>query len=276
MELNKKVIALSAVAAVSFNAAADEELQDMSDPLAVYTQAGIGYTDKGLNLKVGQAYDTGNPVTMGMHVLELKGFMGEDLGWNGDARKGNDNSVDSFRYRHFGVDLTNGRGSQIDVNMNFQTYGMKDDYSRGETGTQGSASYSFIQALPKMGPVNLYPLAGVGVAFGDSFEADRAGDAQAQDRWDIHGTFYVVGMYGKLEITDKIWLNYNPMYLGTMSGSDFYKSNTFGLDNDTVFAHEAAISYQINPRSNIRYFANWTEHTDFADGDHRVEYNYQF
>ena len=35
-----------------------EELQDMSDPLAVYTQAGLGYTDKGLNLKVGKAYDS--------------------------------------------------------------------------------------------------------------------------------------------------------------------------------------------------------------------------
>lgn len=265
MEMNKRIIALSAVAALSFNAVAEEELQDMSDPLAVYTQAGVGYTDKGLNLKVGQAYDTGNPDTMGMHVLELKGMMGEDLGWSGDARQGNDNSIDSFRYRHFGVDLTNGRGSQVDVNMAFKT----------DKGTQGTASYSFIQALPKMGPVNLYPLAGAGVAFGDTFDAERP-DAQAQDRWDIHGTFYVVGMYGKVEITDKIWLNYNPMYMGSMSGSSAYKDNGFGVGNDTVFAHEAAISYQINPRSNIRYFANWTEYTDFSDGDHRIEYNYQF
>ncbi|MGR5543305.1 hypothetical protein ACPV5V_32610, partial [Vibrio campbellii] len=40
-------------AALSLNEVADEELQDMSDPLAVYTLAGIGFTDKGLNLKVG-------------------------------------------------------------------------------------------------------------------------------------------------------------------------------------------------------------------------------
>lgn len=187
MEMNNKIIALTAITAVSLNVAAEEEMQDMSDPLAVYTQAGVGYTDKGLNLKVGQAYDTGNPVTMGMHIIEMKGILGDDLGWNGQARQGNDNSVDSFRYRHFGVDMTNGRGSQIDVNMNFQT----------DSGTQGTASYSFIQALPKMGPVNLYPLAGVGAAFGDTFNDERD-DAQAQDRWDIHGTFYVVGMYGKV------------------------------------------------------------------------------
>ena len=29
----------------------NEKLQDMSDPLAVYTQAGVGYTNKGFNLK---------------------------------------------------------------------------------------------------------------------------------------------------------------------------------------------------------------------------------
>lgn len=66
------------------------------------------------------------------------------------------------------------------------------------------------------------------------------------------------------------------MYLGTMSGSEQYKNHAFGEDNDTTFVHEAAISYQINPRSNVRYFANWSENTDFADGDHRIEYNYQF
>ena len=34
----------------------DEQLQDMSDPLAVYTQAGFGITDKGANIKIGQTY----------------------------------------------------------------------------------------------------------------------------------------------------------------------------------------------------------------------------
>lgn len=52
-------IALSVAVALSGSALAEtQDVQDMSDPLSVYTQAGLGYTDKGLNLKIGQAYDT--------------------------------------------------------------------------------------------------------------------------------------------------------------------------------------------------------------------------
>ncbi|WP_428803031.1 hypothetical protein [Vibrio kyushuensis] len=261
--LSLTAIAASVAVLLSSNVMAEDDIQDMSDPLAVFTQAGVGYTDKGINLKIGQTYDTGSDTTMGMNIIEVKGIAGEAVGWNG---RGADDSIDSLRYRNFGVDLTNGRGSQVDVNLGFD----------GPRGTQGSASYSFIQALPKMGPVNLYPLAGMGVAFGDSFDTDNSGALQAQDRWDIHGTFYVAGLYSKVEITDKIWLNYNPMYMGSVSGSDDYKANAFGIDSGEILLHEAAISYQINPRSNVRYFANWNENNRYQTGDHKIEYNYQF
>lgn len=250
----------------STNVVAEESsdnIQDMSDPLAVYTQAGAGYTDKGLNLKIGQTYDTGSDTTMGMNIIEIKGIAGEAIGWNGDARSNNDDSIDSLRFRNFSVDLTNGRGAQVDVDWNFDN-------------NQGSASYSFIQALPKMGPVSLYPLAGLGLAAGEAYDHLDKGAAQAQDRYDLHGSFYVAGLYSKIEITDKIWINYNPMYLGTISGSEEYKNNAYGEDNDAILTHEAAISYQITKRSNVRYFANWTEDTHFSDGDHRIEFNYQF
>ncbi|WP_394203900.1 hypothetical protein [Shewanella waksmanii] len=256
-------LSLAITFALSSHAIAEEvELQDMSDPLAVYTQAGLGYTDKGLNLKVGQTYDTGSDTTIGMNRLEVKGFAGDAIGWNN--REGTD-SIDSLRFRNFNVDLTNGRGSEIDVNLSFTP----------NQGTQGSASYNFIQALPKMGPVSLYPLAGLGVAFGESFDSDNSGAAQAQDRWDLHGTFYVAGLYGKVELSDKVWLNYNPMYMGTMSGSDIFKQH--GLQGeDSVLLHEAALSYQLNPRTTIRYYANWNENVSFENGDHRIEVNYQF
>lgn len=251
------------MAAPSF--AEEKEVQDMSDPLAVYTQAGVGYTDKGLNVKIGQTYDTGSEVTMGMNIIEIKGIAGDAMGWNGDAREGNDDSIDSLRFRNFGVDLTNGRGSQLDVSMAFTD----------TMGAQGTASYSFIQALPKMGPVQLFPLAGMGAAFGETWDSERQESAEMHNRWDMHGTFYVAGLYGKVVVTEKIWLNYNPMYMATVSGSSDYKE-TFMDGDDSVLLHEAAISYQITPRANVRYFANWNENTDFVDGDHRVEFNYQF
>lgn len=260
---SKVTIALSSVffafssQAAALNEAGEAELQDMSDPLAVYTQAGMGFTDKGLNLKIGQTYDTGNETTMGMNIIEIKGFAGESLGWN---NRETDNSIDSIRYRNFGVDLTDGRGSQVDMSWDFDN-------------NQGTASYSLIQALPKMGPVNLYPLAGLGIAAGEELGQSSGGDldaAQLRDRYNMHGTFYVAGLYGKVEVTDKIWLNYNPMYLGAMSGSSEFKSS------GAYLLHEAAVNYQMNQRTNIRYFANWDENLNYAKGDHRIEVNYQF
>ena len=53
---------LSAISMPVF--AGQEAVQDMSDPLAVYSQFGAGVTNKGLNLKYGQSYDTGNPNTI--------------------------------------------------------------------------------------------------------------------------------------------------------------------------------------------------------------------
>ncbi len=71
----------------------------MSDPTAVYTQAGIGITNKGINVKIGDSYDTGNPDTMAMNIFELKGIAGDTFGWDSDDVK--DNSVDTIRFRNF-------------------------------------------------------------------------------------------------------------------------------------------------------------------------------
>ncbi|WP_394253061.1 hypothetical protein [Vibrio profundi] len=262
MFIPRSIFVLTSLSITTASFAQESEIQDMSDPLAVYTQAGFGYTDRGLNVKIGQTYDTGNDVTMGMNVFEIKGIAGDVLGW---SNRNNDVSIDSIRYRNFGVDLTNGRGSQVDVNWNFDS-------------NQGSASYSFIQALPQMGMFNFYPLAGLGIAAGEELEGTAGGDldaSQVRDRYNLHGTFYVAGMYAKMQFTDKIWLNYNPMYMGTISGSSAYKEHGFQQD-DSIMTHEFSLGYQIIPRANVRYYANWTENTHYADGDHRIEFNYQF
>ena len=46
--------------------------------------------------------------------------------------------------------------------------------------------------------------------------------------------------------------------------------------DDSIMTHEFAASYQINPRFNVRYYANWNKEVNFEDGDHRIEFNYQF
>ncbi|EHN68269.1 hypothetical protein [Aliivibrio fischeri] len=252
----KKTLLLISLPLFSLSCIAEETPQDMSDPLAVYTQAGFGITDKGINLKVGQTYDTGNADTAAMNIIELKGIGGELLNLrNLDDYPSVDDSIDSFRFRNFSANMKNGSGHQIDMSYDVETETL-------------SSSYSIIQALPKMGIFSFFPLAGAGV----TIQNDQTG----VNGYSIPGTFALVGMYAKAQLTDKIWINYNPMYMSALSGSNNYKESAYGNGNSDILTHEFAISYQINPRSNIRYFANWSEYTDISKGDHRIEYNYQF
>lgn len=240
----------------------EKELQDMSDPLAVYTQAGVGLTNKGINLKIGKSYDPGTPKTMAMNIVEIKGALGETVGWDGTDNK--DNSIDSIRFRNFKVDMTDGRGGQVDFNYNFDKNHLADK--------TGDISYSIMQALPKMWRFNFYPLAGVGASIGKDVVEE---DGSIDEGFSFNGTFALVGMYGKMAITDKIWLNYNPFWLTTLSGSNIYKEHAYGDNNSSLFTHEFTASYQVNPRMTVRYFANWNEDVNFNDGDHRIEVNYQ-
>ena len=260
-----KASLIAATLSVSFLAhakTADEDVVDMSDPLAVFTQIGAGLTDKGLNLKVGQTYDTGDVTTAGMNVLEVKGAMGDAFGWRG--KNTTDNSIDYFRYRNFSVDLTKLVGAQIDFNYNLQRNLVSEE--------SADLSYSFIKALKPMGAFSLYPLAGAGISIGNNAIED---DGSIDSGYSLMGTYGILGMYAKYQVTDKIWLNYNPFWLTTISGSDNYKDNYYGDGNNHVLTHEFAASYQITPRFNIRYFANWNNNVDFIDGDHRIEFNYQ-
>lgn len=262
MNFAKPTIAIAALLQLlpiaQANATSNEELQDMSDPLAVYTQAGVGITDKGVNIKVGQSYKPNKPGVMAMNVLEVKGIGGELFGIRDNDEKwygGVDDSIDSFRLRNFQAEMAKGQGRQLDLNYNVDSETL-------------DASYSFMQALPKFGMLQVFPLAGAGVTVANDYSKEDKG-------YEIPGTFAVVGMYSKIDLTDKIWINYNPMYMHTLSGSSQYKNHNY-LGENSILAQEFALSYQINPRTNVRYFANWNEHVDFGDGDHRIEVNYQF
>ncbi len=247
-----------------FAAEEEEQLQDMSDPLAVFTQAGVGITDKGINFKVGQTYDTGNPETAAMHVVELKGIGGDMIGIRDqDDFSTVDDSIDSFRYRNFSANMKNGSGAQIDINYTADTDSL-------------TGSYSILQALPKMGMFQFFPLAGLGLDVRNRQIINETTGATSNDGYHIEGAFALVGMYAKITLTDNIWINYNPMYMTALSGSDNFEENAYGAGNSDILTHEFAISYQINTRTNVRYFANWNENVDFADGDHRIEVNYQF
>ncbi len=161
-----------------------EELQDMSDHLAVYTQMGAGDTNKGLNIKIAQSYDTGSATTMAMNVLEIKVFFGDTVGWDSDDVK--DDQVDSFRLRNFKVDMTNGRGAQIDIINSYDETPYADE--------TGSLSYSIIQALPPMSVFQFYPLAGLGMDFSQNALQD---DGTRNSGYSVRGFFGLIGVYAK-------------------------------------------------------------------------------
>ena len=234
-----------------------ESLEDMSDPLAVYTRGAIGFTNKGMNIKMGIEYDSGDANKNVMNVLEIKGFAGETIGWDGPYKRSN--SVDSLRFRNFSLDKTNGRGTQIDITYNLHS-------------ESGVASYSFLQGFPKWHNFNFYPLLGVGFSYGNNVLQD---DGSTQSGLSIPGALAVVGLYGKYTVTDNIWINYNPFWSVGLIGSDLFMDHGFE-GHSSVLTHETALSYKLSTRSNIRYFSNWSEHTSFEDGTHRLEYNYQF
>lgn len=246
---------LSTLVMAEDSAAPDDVMEDMSDPLAVFSMAGFGITDKGINVKLALSYDTGVDDKLGMNLIEIKGIYGDTLGWDDNSN----NSIDSIRIRNLTVNPNTGLGAQIDMSYNLN----------GEAGT---FSYSALQALPQMWRFNLFPLAGIGAAFANNVNEY---DSTATSGYSVPGTFATVGMYTKFTVTDQIWLNYNPIWNTSLSGSDLFKDHGFE-NHSSVLMHEFIVSYQIDPRSNIRYFSNWSEHTSFKDGDQRIEYNYQF
>ena len=189
--------------------------------------------------------------------LSFKGIGGDAVGWDGPYERSN--SVDSLRYRNFSVDKTNGRGTQIDITYNRHS-------------ESGVASYSLLQGLPKWKNFNFYPLLGVGLSYANNAAQD---DGSTQSGLSIPGALAVVGMYGKYTINDTIWLNYNPFWTVGLVGSDIFMD--YGFEgHSSVLTHEATVSYKLSPRSNIRYYSNWSQYIDFKDGAHRIEYNYQF
>ena len=244
--MKKVTLAVLTTLILSANAVAaeQEEYADMSDPMAVFNMGGVGSTNKGLNLKLVNTYDPGKANTLGANVIEVQGIAGEAMGWgNGDNKN---NSISSIRYRNFNVDTTTGRGVQIDTSLNFNPNG----------DNTGSASYSLMQALPAMGRINLYPLAGAGVVMQDK-----------ESGISVPGMTALVGVYSKFTVSERIWLNYNPMYSKGFGGS---------MNDFDSLSHEVIASYQLNQRQNLRAFANWDNSTDFADADFRIEFNHQF
>ena len=258
----KTLLAITSVSLGTHALADQQDVEDMSDPLAIYTQVGAGATDKGFNFKLGKAYDTGDDATAAQFVVEAKGLLGDTLGWRSDNRT--TQSLDSLRFRNFGVTLENMRATQLDVNYNFRGNLVADE--------NADISYSMIQALPPVGALTFFPLAGVGASVGKD---ERQSDGSIDDGYSFMGTYALVGMYAKFAINDKIWLNYNPFWLTTVTGSSTYRDHYYGLDERNILTHEFAASYQITPRFNVRYFANWNENVDIKDGDHRIEFNYQ-
>ncbi|NRB42628.1 MAG: hypothetical protein HRU20_29870 [Pseudomonadales bacterium] len=247
-----KVCCFLGVGLISANKTNAEPV-DMSNPLAIYSQAGVGVDDKGFNFKFGQISDTGSNTSIAMNVLEINGLLGDAMAVGSDGS----DSIDSIRFRNFQQSLIDGRGRQLDI-----------EYDLNQQ--LGAVSYSLTQILAPMGAFSLFPLAGGGISFANDMDYSGTGMiADVHEGFSIPGVYVVIGMYSIYNINEKLWFNYNPMWRAPVAGAEIYKNS------DNTLSHEVAVGYQINLRCNVRYFANWDNHGDFLTGGHRVELNYQ-
>ncbi len=270
--LNKLVsaVALSSLAAtaVAAEAEAGKDAKDMSDPMAIYTSGGISYGTNGLNLKVMKTLDTGSATKLSAVIVEAKDM---DFADDGDVRHGTERSsgVSNLRLRLFNVDMTTGRGLSYDIIQNLDNTG---DQARNVNpnskalNKMGMASVGMMQALPKIGFWQTYPIIGAGLWYGEDVEKGI----------DTSGVSLNFTMYNKFTVTDKIWLNWNLTYVHGIYGSDSFKDNMNSADDS--LGHEFIASYQIDPRNNLRLWYN-ASHKQFNDdntGETRLEFNHQF
>lgn len=255
-----KGLTLASIATISQAIAADDtETQDMSDPLAVYTQLGASYGTNGINLKLGKTLDTGSATDMSMFLFEVKGIYGEHMKHQGSSSltpESANNGISELRFRKFDVDMTNGRGISMDVIHNFDT-------------NSGTASLGMIQALPKVGIWQAFPIIAAGVEYNDGSKHSATNEASG-----LHSDFVFASftLYNKFQLTDTIWANYNPIYTQAVFGDVHYTENLKGSNGLT---HEFILSWQMTPTQNFRLWYNASQN-QFADGDFRLEYNQQF
>ncbi|GIU29499.1 hypothetical protein L2719_15540 [Shewanella schlegeliana] len=253
-------VAVATPLSISSIAFAEEnEIQDMSDPLAVYTQLGASYGTNGINFKLGKTLDTGSATDMSMFLFEVKGLYGEHMKHQGAsalAPENANNGVSELRFRKFDVDMTTGRGISMDVIHNFNA-------------NSGTASVGMIQALPKVGVWQAFPIIAAGVEYNDGSKRSDTNEASG-----LHSDFVFASftLYNKFLLTDTIWANYNPIYTQAIFGNEHYTENLKGSNGLT---HEFILSWQMTPTQNFRLWYNASQN-QFADGDFRLEYNQQF
>ncbi len=245
-------LVMSGIAATSFAAETEKEVQDMSDPMAIYTSGGISYGTNGLNLKMMKTLDTGSKTDLSAIIVEIKDM---DFADDGDVRHGTERSSapSNLRLRKFDVDMTTGRGISYDIMHNTD----KD---------AGMLSVGVMQALPINSFWTAYPILGAGVWYAED----------EQNGIDVPGVTLNLTMYNKFTVTDKIWLNWNLTYAEGIFGKEEFKDDRNSASDSLV--HEFIASYQIDPRNNLRLWHNTSQDKMNEDdtGETRLEFNHQF
>lgn len=236
----KKKIVLLGIVISSLNLFAQdvekEETADMSDPMAIYTMLGGSYGSEGADFKFMSTLESDNP-TGG------KAIVGEAKGGLKDGEFFSD-----YRLRLFEADFKTGRGSSLDLMYNTES-------------ESGSITKGIMQMVPVTEKFTLYPILGAGIAFN---QHEHAGI-------NVPGAFLNFTLYSKYQLTEKIWLNYNPSYNHGIYGADIFKDN---LKGEEGLNHEFIASYQINPVSNVRAYYNVNQ-ANLDEGVWKLEYNRQ-
>lgn len=221
---------------------------------------GVATGTDGLNFNV--ELDRNDDTAMSFYRLDAKGVYGEALGWNSDDNQ--DDSIDTLRVRMGEIHNDSKMGMYMDA-----------EYDRDIERLDASAG---IIGEIKTKQLTIRPFATFGLVAQNTIES--IGPAEVEAGYTIPGTYATVGAYTEYQVTERVSVQYNPLWKTAVSGKSHHTEHGF-IDNKdkghgSILINEFAIAYKINTQVKLQYVAEWDQHTSLSDGEQMIELKYQF
>lgn len=279
--MNKYLLALTFTAAVSSNYALAKEEIDMSSPTEAYTALGIGYGNKGMNLKaMYMLSETGSERKSGF-IFEANDIFDEKGGdpqFSGikDGRMTMDYETTNtnYRLRYGSLNTKNGLGYMVDAVV-------KDHAFFGQTSVIQAGA---LATIPVGENAYIWPVLLVGgVIVEDNFSDTIGGGAGIPESLtnlsssgiDIASIIYSTKVYARYKFNDSWWLLGAWSYTDELSGKSWDDSIAKGGLQISPQQIELTLGYQFTNTQNIRF--NYHSYSRDGSCDKLwVEYNYAF
>ncbi|MGX9459731.1 hypothetical protein ACWXWU_00630 [Shewanella sp. A14] len=281
--MNKYLLALTITATLTSNYAlsAEEEEIDMSSPTEAYTALGVGYGNKGINLKaMYMLSEAGSDRKTGL-ILEANDITDQEGGdpqfsgiQSGAVTMNNETTNTNYRLRYGSLNTKNGLGYMIDaVVKDHPFFGQTSIIQAGALATIPVGDNGYIWPVILVGGVI------VENNFSDTTAAavgiPQAVTNMSSSGIDIASIVYSTKVYARYKFNDTWWLLGAWSYTDEISGKSWDESIANGGLQISPQQIELTLGYQITNTQNLRL--NYHSYSESGSSDKLwVEYNYAF